>query len=283
MADLDELFGGEKKSAEQMPMSKEDWQIKREQNRAAAYEMLDKATDDLHEPAALVNYLDVQSRFDRYSVSNALLISHQKPEATRLADSKFWQEHGARIQKGEKAITILEPREYTKQNGEQSTFYDAKKVFDISQTTMEKKPAEVKPVDEKRLIKALMRTSPVEMKISNQLQPDVNALYSPQENAIFVRQGMTGSEIFKALAHEIIRARADKGNSHMSHSFAVCCVAYMVCKRSGIEPPELPKEYPLNGAEPKDVRKALKAIRDEANSISGEMEKTLRPKSRDER
>ena len=26
MADLDELFGGEKKSAEQMPMSKEDWQ-----------------------------------------------------------------------------------------------------------------------------------------------------------------------------------------------------------------------------------------------------------------
>lgn len=31
-------------------------------------------------------YLDVQARFDRYSVSNAVLIAAQCPEATRLAD-----------------------------------------------------------------------------------------------------------------------------------------------------------------------------------------------------
>ena len=283
MADLDELFGGNETTAEQTQLSKEDWQILREQNRAQAYEMLEEATTALADPEPLTQYLDVQSRFDRYSVSNALLIAKQCPTATRLADFKTWQEQGANIQKGQKAISILEPKEVTKQNGEKGTFYDVKKVFDISQTTAEQTPALVRKADEKRLIKALMRTSPVEMRISNQLSPDLNAMYSPQDKAIYVRQGMSGADIFNALAREIILARSDKGDGHTAQRFAVSCVAYMVCKRSGIEPLPIQEENPIKDMEPKDIRKAMKIVRDEANSITGEMEKTLRPKSRDER
>ena len=283
MADLDELFGGNQTTAEQTQLSKEDWQILREQNRAQAYEMLEEATTALADPEPLKQYLDVQSRFDRYSVSNALLIAKQCPTATRLADFKTWQEQGASIQKGQKAISILEPREVTKQNGEKGTFYDVKKVFDISQTTAEQTPTPVKKTDEKRLIKALMRTSPVEMRINNQLSPDLNAMYSPQDKAIYVRQGMNGADIFKAVTREIILARSDKGDGHMAQRFAVSCVAYMVCKRSGIEPLPIQEENPMKDMDPKDIRKAMKIVRDEANSITGEMEKTLRPKSRDER
>ena len=50
MADLDELFGGNETTAEQTQLSKEDWQILREQNRAQAYEMLEEATT-LHSAA----------------------------------------------------------------------------------------------------------------------------------------------------------------------------------------------------------------------------------------
>lgn len=283
MADLDVLFGGNETTAEQTQLSKEDWQILREQNRAQAYEMLEEATTALADPEPMKQYLDVQSRFDRYSVSNVLLIAKQCPTATRLADFKTWQEQGASIQKGQKAISILEPREITKQNGEKGTFYDVKKVFDISQTTAEQTPPPVKKADEKRLIKALMRTSPVEIRINNQLSPDLNAMYSPQDKAIYVRQGMNGADIFKAVAREIILARSDKGDGHMAQRFAVSCVAYMVCKRSGIEPLPIQEENPMKDMDPKDIRKAMKIVRDEANSITGEMEKTLRPKSRDER
>lgn len=284
MAELDNLFGGENKPAEPAGTSKEDWQIKREQSRTQAYEMLAEATTEISDPEIYAQYLDVQSRFDRYSVSNALLISYQLPEATRLADSKYWQQHGAYIQKGERAITILEPgKNYTRKNGEQGIFYEPKKVFDISQTTIEVKRTERPPVDEKLLIKALMRTSPVEMKISNQLQPDVNAMYSQQDKTIFVRQGMSGKDIFRALAQEIVKARADKGGDLAASSFAIQSVSYMICKRNGIDPPASPSGTPFKDMEAKDVRAVLKGIRDEANNMSAVMEKTLHPKSREER
>ena len=284
MAELDNLFGGENKPAEPAATSKEDWQIKREQSRTQAYEMLAEATKEISDPEIYAQYLDVQSRFDRYSVSNALLISYQLPEATRLADSKYWQQHGAYIQKGERAITILEPgKNFTRKNGEQGMFYEPKKVFDISQTTIEVKRTERPPVDEKLLIKALMRTSPVEMKISNQLQPDVNAMYSQQDKTIFVRQGMSGMDIFRALAKEIVKARADKGGDLAASSFAIQSVSYMICKRNGIEPLSAPVGTPFKDMEAKDVRTVLKGIRDEANNMSTVMEKTLHPKSRGER
>lgn len=284
MAELDELFGGEENTAAAAVSSKEDWQIKREQNRTQAYEMLEAATTEISDPEIYAQYLDVQSRFDRYSVSNALLISYQLPEATRLADSKYWQKHGAFIQKGERAITILEPgKNFTRQNGEKGMFYEAKKVFDISQTTVDQSRTARKPADEKLLIKALMRTSPVEMKISNQLQPDVNALYSPQEKTIFVRQGMTGAEIFRALAQEITKARSDQGGDLSENSFAYASVAYMICRRSGIEPPAAPTSTPFKEMDAKDVRAVLKSIREEANNMSAVMEKTLHPKSREDR
>ena len=73
MAELDELFGGEENTAAAAVSSKEDWQIKREQNRTQAYEMLETATTEISDPEIYAQYLDVQSRFDRYSVSNALL------------------------------------------------------------------------------------------------------------------------------------------------------------------------------------------------------------------
>ena len=138
-------------------------------------------------------------------------------------------------------------------------------------------------MNEKLLIKALMRTSPVEMKISNQLQPDVNALYSPQDKTIFVRQGMSGSEIFRALTQEISKARADKGGDLTENSFATASVSYMICRRNGIEPLAAPTGTPFKDMEAKDVRAVLKGIRDEANNMTAMMEKTLHPKSREER
>ena len=114
MTEFDEIFDEQEttemsESKEEQPYSKEDWIKHREETRTQAFDMLEQATVELGTAGMLQQYLDVQSRFDRYSVSNALLIAHQKPDATRIADARTWQKTGAYIKKGEKAFSILEP------------------------------------------------------------------------------------------------------------------------------------------------------------------------------
>ncbi len=285
MAGLDDVFEGqqpEENGTENKKLSTEEWKAKREQARTDAYEKLGAATEKLTDPAALTAVLDAISRFDRYSVSNAILIADQMPTATRLADFNYWQSHEASIKKGEHAITILEPREFSKADGTKGISYDPKRVFDISQTTAEAKPRPKKEVDPKKLIKALTKTSPVEMRIDNTLPEGTDARFSPETKVISVRQGMTGDEIFCALSQEITKARAAVEDKQ-TDSFAVAAVAYILCKRCDVSPPALPEKSPFENKEPKEIRAALKGIRDEANNMSAVISKALEPKSKDAR
>ena len=283
MAEIDELFEEQaEEKNETGKMTREEWQIKREEARTEAFNKLEEATESLSDPKALETYLCVQSRLDRYSVSNALLIAAQMPEATRLADFSYWQSHGASINKGEHGITILEPREYTRGEGTAGVSYEPKKVFDISQTTSEAKSFKRKPVDEKKLVKALTKTSPVKLVIDNDLPENVNARFSPEAGNISVRQGLTGDEIFKALTQEIEKARTASADRQCG-SFEAVAVSFILCQRYDVPPPSLPEENPFEGKEPKDVRRMLKDIRDEANNMSAVMDKALESKNRDAR
>ncbi|MHB2029399.1 MAG: pentapeptide repeat-containing protein, partial [Acidimicrobiales bacterium] len=61
-------------------------------------------------------YLDVQSKFYRYSPSNAMLIMMQNPYATRVAGYKKWLELGRQVMAKESALRILAPITYQKDN-----------------------------------------------------------------------------------------------------------------------------------------------------------------------
>lgn len=64
---------------------KDAWKEKKQADRAFAYELIGHTALEVGaDGGALQTYLDVQSRFDRYSVGNALLITAQKPEATKI-------------------------------------------------------------------------------------------------------------------------------------------------------------------------------------------------------
>ena len=283
MSEIDELFGNTAEK-EKQSFSKEDWAIKKAEEKTKAYDMLEEATEQLSSPEKLVQYLGVQSRVDRYSVSNALLVSHQNPEATKLGDSAFWKRQGAFIKKGEKAITILEPGEYTKQNGEKGISYNAKKVFDIEQTDAKRRTPRPK-TDTKKLVKALLKSTSSEVIISDSLPENVNAQYNPENDTINIRQGLEGDEIFRCLAREIAEARFSGSNiSKEDKAISVFCVAFTVCRRNEIEPPTLPEKAELFAdKEPKEIRAVLSKARDEANTISAVMEKSLDNRSRDAR
>ena len=122
MNNFDDLFESKKEQEEKKtyhPYNKDEWVAKKKQERTDAFAMLDEATTELmSDPEKFKDYLNVQSRFDRYSVGNAILIAHQKPDATRVADFDSWRDNDVSILKGEKAITMLEPGpEFTREDG----------------------------------------------------------------------------------------------------------------------------------------------------------------------
>jgi hypothetical protein len=85
-------------------------------------------------------YLDVQSRFPRYSSNNVLLILAQKPDATRVAGYKAWQALGHQVVAKESALRIFAPMIYHKddvpesENVREIRGFKLVPVFDVSQT-----------------------------------------------------------------------------------------------------------------------------------------------------
>lgn len=87
---------------------KEEWANRKQQDRESAYAMVDDALKKVGtDGKAFQTYLDVQSKFERYSVSNALLVAAQKPDATDLGEANFWRGRGGYIRKGESGILLI--------------------------------------------------------------------------------------------------------------------------------------------------------------------------------
>jgi len=85
----------------------------------------------------LKKYLAMIARFHRYSCGNIILISLQRPDATRVAGFKAWQRLGRSVKSGEKAIRILSPvviRNRDDAEEEKLVTFKSACVFDISQT-----------------------------------------------------------------------------------------------------------------------------------------------------
>ena len=139
------------------------------ENRERCYEMSEQMTREVAGDAgAFQKYLDLQSHFDRYGANNVLLIMAQMPGAERIGDYGYWKEKGAYLKKQERKnpILILEPgKEYEREDGSIGTYYNAKKVYDISQTTMNENipgNSSFSPeLKDSQLIRALVSSPPI--------------------------------------------------------------------------------------------------------------------------
>ena len=171
MPNYDDLFTSPPAQGEETPFDKDAWAAKKQAEREGVYAMIDNHVHDMGMDGGVFQaYLDVQARFDLYSVSNAILIAAQCPEATKLAGFDSWKADGVYVKRGQDAITILEPgKEYRKDDGSTGVSYNVKKVFDISQTRAEQRPAPAVARDERLLLKALMNNAPCRFAISNEL------------------------------------------------------------------------------------------------------------------
>lgn len=283
MNGFDDLFvkdeekkDGNKFQKDDKPFDKDAWVEKKKQERADAYALIDEGTEAITQDCEKFrDYLNVQARFDRYSVSNAILIAHQMPEATRLADFDSWKNNDVSIKKGETAITILEPgNEYTREDGTTGFSVNVKKVFDITQT-VDGKPVKPKVPEQRKAIKALIQTAPCDIVMDNEKTKDVLAFYAPDKDTIYIRQGMSGDDIFRALAQEIAVAKfASKDMDRKDCGFYAYCASYILCERNGFDTGDfnfdrVPDRF--KDMDCKAIRSELSTVRDAVNDISQEM------------
>ena len=112
MSNFDDIFSGqgEKPRWNDQPFDKEAWAAKKQEERKELYALADStATEVSKDGDKFRQYLDVQSRFSRYTPTNALLILAQMPEATQLKDFDGWKEAGVSVQRKPRSVKILEP------------------------------------------------------------------------------------------------------------------------------------------------------------------------------
>ena len=259
-------------------------------NRSRCYEMSEQMTAAVAtDGQAFQQYLDVQSRFDRYTANNALLIMAQKPEAQKIGDYGYWRDQGAYVKRQERnnPILIMEPgKEYEREDGSTGTYYNAKKVYDISQTNARDRLQQAQPeITDTQLVRAVVNNPPVAIVAAepDQMPEDKGALFEPEEGCIYVRKGMGAQEIFRSVTPELALAGfadGDKNYDRNEDAFHAYCASYLLCKKYGVDTQGFDFTHApefFEGMEPQEVRGELAKARDAANNISSRMAKVLEP------
>ncbi len=291
MANFDDIFNQPAKQSDHSftPFDKDAWAARKQQEREAAYEMMDATAMEMVGSGSLFQtYLDVQARFDRYSVGNALLITAQLPEATRLADFDTWKKEGVYVKKNMTGIVIMEPgNEYKRDDGSIGVSYNPKKVFDISQTNSRQRATPSVSRDERLLLKALINNAPCQLSISADLPENVNVIYKAEDNVILLRQGLDAPTIFRGLSQELARAHMDKGEyTCASPAFSAYCVSYMLCKRNDMAVENfrfsrIPEAF--QSMEAQAIRSELGTMREIAGDITADMNRIFAEQQRSQK
>ena len=274
MSIYDVFSGGSK------PFDKEQWAAQKQAQRKEAYELIDNTCSEMMISGdSFRQYLDVQGRFDRYSVNNAILVSAQMPEATQLKEKAAWKQSRVYVNKDAQKVVILEPsKEYTRDDGSKAVGYNAKEVYDISETSAKdrQEAQEKKPMRE--LVSALIDASPVPFVPVADLE--MPAYYDSEQQSIFIRTGLNEEQLFVSMAKEVSAAVFDfkHNESREVSEFKSYCVAYMVSSRYGVDTrgfnfSRLPKE--LAETDTQVFKGELGSMRDVLGEIQSEMYKSL--------
>ena len=274
MSIYDVFSGGNK------PYDKEQWAAQKQAERKEAYELIDNTCSEMAVNGdSFRQYLDVQGRFDRYSVANAVLVSAQMPEATQLKDYGKWKQSRVYVNKDAQKITILEPsKEYLRDDGTKAVSYNAKAVYDISETSAKDRQEAAEPKSMRELVSAMIDASPVPFQPVDDLE--LPAYYDSEQQTIFIRTGLNEEQLFVSMSKEVAAAVYDfkYNESRNASEFKAYCVAYMVSSRYGVDTrgfdfSRLPREYAEMDTQA--FKGELGTMRDVLGEIQSDMYKSM--------
>ena len=274
MSIYDVFSGGSK------PFDKAEWAAQKQAQRQEAYELIDNTCSEMMaDGESFRQYLDVQGRFDRYSVANAVLVSAQMPDATQLKEYSKWKANRVYVNKDAQKIVILEPsKEYTRDDGTKAVGYNAKVVYDISETSAKDRQQAQEPKTMRELVSAMIDASPVPFVPVADLE--IPAYYDSKQQTIFIKTGLTEEQLFVSMAKEVSAAVFDfkHNESRDASDFKSFCVAYMVSTRYGVDTrgfsfDRLPREF--SEMDTQVFKGELGSMRDVLGEIQSDMFKSL--------
>ena len=262
-------------------IDREKFKEKKRAELEALYDAVNEETLMIAEdPEKFSAYLRIQARFDRYTVTNAILLLHQFPDAQKLKTFEGWKREGASVKRGEKSISILEPYSYTKADGSMGKGFRIKKLFDISQTDLKQSPAPfLSGVSSRSLLRALLEASPVESEAVDTLDHGKDAVYDQEKQKIYIRRMLEPDDFFRAAAVAIAEAKlAEQGSSQEELRTKAEAAAFMLCVKYGIDPGSL--RVKMTGAtarmEIKDIKAELSEIRNAVTGIADRADESIR-------
>ena len=270
-------------------IDREKFKEKKRAELEALYDAVNEETLMIAEdPEKFSGYLRIQARFNRYTVTNAILLLHQFPDAQKLKTFEGWKRDGASVKKGEKSISILEPYSYTKADGNTVKGFRIKKIFDISQTDLKQSPAPfLSGISSRSLLRALLEASPVESEAVDTLDHGKDAVYDQENQKIYIKRMLEPDDFFRAAAGSIAEAQlAEQGSSSQEELRSKAeAAAFMLCVKYGIDPGSIRVKMPEAAAqmEIKDIKAELSEIRNAFTSIADRVDASIRVQVRAKR
>lgn len=281
----------------------------REEQLAELTDKLENGIRELYSSGRYAEYLSAMSKFHRYSYGNVLLIYAQCPHATHVASYGRWKKaFGRQVRKGEKGISIFAPCPYKRFTAQEQTDPDTgatlygpdgapltelrlvqavrfriETVFDVSQTEGPELPAlgvseltgEVTGYQTIR--DRLAAHSPVPVGYE-QIPRGAKGFFSPTEQRIAIRAGMSQVQTIKTLVHEIAHAKLhdptrqnpEEVKQRREKEIEAESVAYVVCQHFGIDTSDYSFGYVAGwsrGKEQEELKASLQIIRQASDEI----------------
>ena len=270
---------------------------------------IEQGIKELFQSEKYMRYLSVMSRFHKYSLNNTMLIYMQKPDATLVAGYNKWQNQFERhVKKGEHGITIIAPTPFKKKIEEQKLDPDTKapmldkdgkiiteekeieipmfrpvKVFDVSQTDGKPLPQLAANLtgnvqNYEAFVEALRRSAPVPISFEA-MSRDTDGYFSPKDQRIAIRSGMSEVQTVSAAVHEIAHSKLhnyqkngdeDHKKDHNTEEVEAESISYAVCQYYGIQTGENSFGYIATWSKVKELPE-LKASLETINKTAGEL------------
>ena len=195
----------------------------------------------------LRRYLAMMGRFHRYSAGNVLLISLQRPDATRVAGYRTWKRLGRQVRRGEKGIQILAPIVLRKKEDpdedddeEEILSFKSTCVFDVSQTDGEALTefARVRgdPGQYMARLKSLVAAKGIRLEYSSVIG---SAQGLSAKGRIVLRDDLDPPEELSTLAHELghemLHQREEAPADRTVRETEAEAVAFVVCQSIGLD------------------------------------------------
>lgn len=264
-------------------LSKEEYAKQMKNKRNHLYKLAEVQTGEVvSSPQKYLQFLNLMARLD-YTVTNALLIMAQKPEAKMLKDGKHWRENKLYIKKGEKGIQVLEPTgEYQREDGSYGTNYNPKYLFDVSQINTKEALYNAPQMNVANMINGLTYDSPVSLQQLDTFEGGEPVFYSPDAKCIYYANNLSPQQLIQGLAREYCHVEFDKQYSDYNrenNQFFIESSAYILCQKYGVPVRDIrfadQVVHYFSGMKSKDIKQELGNIKNLCEDVSERIDRGI--------